>query len=178
MLAIRQIQGKARDSDVYDQITNQPYFKWNISSRWEGAVVCYTCERGVDASVWWCAAPMWLLSNVFEVLDCFQSYKVHLQRFHISSVRRGLSHIIRQPKGSQKLTSVYEGVFLHVRLLVEPFATVLAGVGPGVWMYEQMSGEGGGALEHFSTNCTAERPVLRQKAVLLWLETFPAYVSF
>lgn len=30
------------------------------------------------------------------------------------------------------LPGVYEGVFLHVRLLVEPFATVLAGVGPGV----------------------------------------------
>lgn len=37
-----------------------------------------------------------------------------------------------QPQVIHKPTSVYEGVFLHVRLLVEPFATVLAGIGPGV----------------------------------------------
>lgn len=30
------------------------------------------------------------------------------------------------------LTGVYEGVFLHVGLLVEPFAAVLAGVRPDV----------------------------------------------
>lgn len=30
------------------------------------------------------------------------------------------------------LPSVYEGVFLHVRLLVEPLATVLAGIWAGV----------------------------------------------
>lgn len=30
------------------------------------------------------------------------------------------------------LTCVYEGVFLHVGLLVETFAAVLAGVGPRV----------------------------------------------
>lgn len=29
-------------------------------------------------------------------------------------------------------SGVYEGVFLHVGLLVEPFAAVLAGIGPGV----------------------------------------------
>lgn len=58
------------------------------------------------------------------------------------------------------LASVYESVFLHVGLLVEPFATVLAGVGPRVRVYEQMSGEGGGALEHFPTHRTAKRPLL------------------
>lgn len=63
--------------------------------------------------------------------------------------------------GVQQLTGVDEGVFLHVRLLVEAFATVLAGIGPGVWMNEQVSGEGGGALEHFSTHRTAERPLLK-----------------
>lgn len=66
-----------------------------------------------------------------------------------------------------KPTGVYEGVFLHVRLLVEPFATVLAGIRPGVWMYEQVSGEGGGALEHFSTHWTAKRPLLKQQALRL-----------
>lgn len=58
------------------------------------------------------------------------------------------------------LAGVNEGVFLHVRLLMEPFATVLAGIGPRVRMDEQVSGESGGALEHFSTHSTAERPLL------------------
>lgn len=77
-------------------------------------------------------------------------------------------HISKQPKDTQKPTSVYEGVFLHVRLLVESFATVLAGIRPGVWMYEQMSGERGWPLEHFSTHCTAKCPLLKQTALWWW----------
>lgn len=37
-------------------------------------------------------------------------------------------------------------------------------------MYEQMSGEGGGALEHFPTHCTAKRPLLKQQALWLWIQ--------
>lgn len=40
-------------------------------------------------------------------------------------------------------TRVYEGVLLHVRLLVEPFVAVLAGVGPCVRVDEQVRGERG-----------------------------------
>lgn len=44
-------------------------------------------------------------------------------------------------------TSVNVRVFLHVRLLVEPLAAVLAGVRPRVRVDEQMRGERGRALE-------------------------------
>lgn len=40
-------------------------------------------------------------------------------------------------------------VFLHVRLLVEPLAAVLAGVRPRVRVDEQVRGQSGGALEGF-----------------------------
>lgn len=60
------------------------------------------------------------------------------------------------------LTCVDEGVLLHVRLLVEAFAAVRAGVGPGVRVYQQVSGQGGRALEDFPTDCTAKRPFLKQ----------------
>lgn len=59
-------------------------------------------------------------------------------------------------------TCVDEGVLLHVGLLVEAFAAVRAGVGPGVRVDQQVSGEGGGALECFPTHRTAERPLLEQ----------------
>lgn len=36
------------------------------------------------------------------------------------------------PQVFREFTSVDEGVFLHIRLLMEPLATVLTGVGPGV----------------------------------------------
>ena len=58
------------------------------------------------------------------------------------------------------LTCVYVGVFLHVGLLVEALATVLAGVGPGVCVDEQVGGEGGGALECLATLFAAKRPFL------------------
>lgn len=37
------------------------------------------------------------------------------------------------------LTCVYVGVLLHVALLVEALAAELAGVGPGIRVYEQVS---------------------------------------
>lgn len=45
------------------------------------------------------------------------------------------------------LTGVYVGVLLHVALLVESLAAVAAGIRPRVAVYEQMRGEGAGALE-------------------------------
>ena len=42
---------------------------------------------------------------------------------------------------------MYVGVFLHVTLLVEAFAAILARIGPGVGVDEEVGGEGGGALE-------------------------------
>lgn len=62
-------------------------------------------------------------------------------------------------------TSVNEGVFLHVRLLVKTFATVLAWVGPGARMYKLMSGESGGALKHFPTHSAAKSSLLKQQKI-------------
>jgi len=42
-----------------------------------------------------------------------------------------------------QLTRVYVGVLLHVRLLVEPLAAILAGIWPGIAVDEQMRGQGG-----------------------------------
>lgn len=50
------------------------------------------------------------------------------------------------------LTSVDVSVFLHIRLLVEALAAVLAGIGPCVRMDQQMCGEGGGTLECLPTH--------------------------
>lgn len=50
------------------------------------------------------------------------------------------------------LTGVNVRVFLHVRLLVEPLAAVLAGVRPRVRVDEQVRGESRGALEWFATH--------------------------
>lgn len=58
------------------------------------------------------------------------------------------------------LSGVYESVFLHIRFLVEPLPTVLAGKRPDVGVYEQMCGEGGGALEHLPTHRAAKRALL------------------
>lgn len=44
-------------------------------------------------------------------------------------------------------TSVNVRVFLHIRLLVEPLAAVLAGVRPRVRVDEQVCGESGGAFK-------------------------------
>lgn len=66
-------------------------------------------------------------------------------------------------KKNHEPTGVNKRVFLHVGLLVEPFAAVLAGKGPGVRVYEQMCGQGGGALEHFAAHRTVKCPVLTQQ---------------
>ncbi len=58
------------------------------------------------------------------------------------------------------LTCVYEGVFLHVGLLVEPLAAVLAGVRPRVRVDEQVCGQSGRALEHLSTHLAAKATLL------------------
>ena len=54
------------------------------------------------------------------------------------------------------LTCVDVGMFFHVRFLVKPLATVLARVGPGVRMYEQMCGERRRALEGLFTLFTLQ----------------------
>lgn len=60
-------------------------------------------------------------------------------------------------------TGMYEGVLLHVRLLVKALATVLARIGPGVGMYEQMGGKGGRTLEDLPTLCAVKRPLLNHR---------------
>lgn len=55
-----------------------------------------------------------------------------------------------------KFTCVNVGVLLHVRLLMKPFTAILAGVGTGVRVNEQMRGQRGRALERFATLATAE----------------------
>lgn len=61
------------------------------------------------------------------------------------------------------LTGMYEGVLLHVRLLVKALAAVLARIGPGVGMYEQMGGKGGRTLEDFPTLCAVKCPLLSNR---------------
>lgn len=58
-------------------------------------------------------------------------------------------------------TCVDEGVLLHVRLLVEPLAAVLARIRPRVGVDEQVSGERGGALEALAADLATEAPLLR-----------------
>lgn len=52
----------------------------------------------------------------------------------------------------QLLTRVNVCVLLHVRFLVEPLATELAGVGPGVRVDEEVRGQSGGALERLAAH--------------------------
>lgn len=59
-----------------------------------------------------------------------------------------------------------EGVLLHVRLLVEALATVLARIGPGVGVDEQVGGKGGRTLEDFATLCAVECPFLQNPDML------------
>ena len=50
-------------------------------------------------------------------------------------------------------------VLLHVRLLVEPLATVLAGVGPRVRVDEEVRRQGGAPLEGLAALLARERPL-------------------
>lgn len=45
---------------------------------------------------------------------------------------------------------MYVGVLLHVGLLMESLAAILAGIRPGIAVDEQMRGEGRGALERLA----------------------------
>ena len=55
------------------------------------------------------------------------------------------------------ITCVNVGVFLHVGLLVEPFPTILARVGPRVRVYEEVRGQGGAPLEGLAALLARER---------------------
>lgn len=50
------------------------------------------------------------------------------------------------------LACVDVGVFLHVGFLMEAFPTVLTGIRPRVRVDQQVSGQGRGALEGFTTH--------------------------
>lgn len=56
----------------------------------------------------------------------------------------------------RSLTGVNVCVLLHVRLLVEPLATVLAGVRPCVRVNEEVCGQSRGALECFTAHLALE----------------------
>jgi len=57
---------------------------------------------------------------------------------------------------------VYVRVFLHVGLLVEPLAAVLAGVGPRVRVDEQVGGQRGRPLERLPAHFALEAFLLKQ----------------
>ena len=59
--------------------------------------------------------------------------------------------MIHQAWQPRLLTRVDVGVLLHVRLLVESLATVLARVGTRIRMYQKVSGQRRTALESFAT---------------------------
>lgn len=52
------------------------------------------------------------------------------------------------------LTGVNICMLLHIRLLVEPLAAVLAGIRPCVGVDEEVRGQSGGALERFAAHLT------------------------
>lgn len=58
------------------------------------------------------------------------------------------------------LACVNEGVFLHIRFLVEPLPTVLARVGPGVRVDEQVGGQSRRSLKTLATNLTIKAAFL------------------
>lgn len=72
------------------------------------------------------------------------------------------------------LSSVDVSVFLHIRLLVEALAAVLAGIGPCVRMDQQMCGEGGGTLECLPTHLALKTSFLGVNVgVLLQAHSMP-----
>lgn len=54
-----------------------------------------------------------------------------------------------------------EGVFLHIRFLVEPLPTVLARIGPGVRVDEQVGGQSRRSLKALATNLTIKAAFLQ-----------------
>lgn len=63
---------------------------------------------------------------------------------------------------SKELTCVYVGVFLHIGLLVEALPAVLAGVGPGVRVDQQVRGQRARPLEAFAALLTLQKNIPRQ----------------
>lgn len=61
------------------------------------------------------------------------------------------------------LTCVNEGVFLHIRFLVEPLPAVLARIGPGVWVDEQVGGQSRRSLKTLATNLTIKAAFLQRE---------------
>lgn len=58
------------------------------------------------------------------------------------------------------LTCMNEGVFLHIRFLVEPLPTVLTGIGPGVRVDKQVGGQSRRSLKTLSTDLTIKAAFL------------------
>lgn len=77
-------------------------------------------------------------------------------------------------------TSVYEGVFLHVRFLVEPLPAEGTRVRSRVRVNEQVCGQSRRPLEHLPTNLTAKTPLLKHKhtAYILPLYSFMQYTVY
>lgn len=70
----------------------------------------------------------------------------------IQKIQENLLQKKNEESDTQLLTSVNVCVLLHVRFLVEPLATELAGVGPGVRVDEEVRGQSGGALERLAAH--------------------------
>lgn len=56
-----------------------------------------------------------------------------------------------------------EGVFLHIRFLVEPLPTVLARIGPGVRVDEQVGGQSRRPLKTLAANLTIKAAFLQRE---------------
>lgn len=56
-----------------------------------------------------------------------------------------------------------EGVFLHIRFLVEPLPTVLARIRPGVRVDEQVGGQSRRSLKTLATNLTIKAAFLQRE---------------
>ena len=57
-------------------------------------------------------------------------------------------------------TCMNVSVLFHVRFLMEPLATVLARVGPGVGVDQEVCRQGGASLEGFATLFARENPLV------------------
>lgn len=60
-------------------------------------------------------------------------------------------------------TCMNEGVFLHIRFLVEPLPTVLTGIGPGVRVDKQVGGQSRRSLKTLSTDLTIKAAFLQKE---------------
>lgn len=62
---------------------------------------------------------------------------------------------------------MYVSVLLHIRLLMEPLATILTRVRPRVRVDQQVCGEGGGSLEGLAALLALEGPLRRVRGPVL-----------